>query len=101
MAAIPGAMDAIGKAAGLLFFPLATLRDLLDDIAAGAGSVFDEGDLPGGGNPGQTGAPGGGGWRASGVTVNVNGGDPAEVERAVAKAVGGYIDRNGKLMWDP
>ena len=80
---------------------LSALAGLLGDVGRGlAGDPFNENDLPGGNSH-----PGGAGWRpgmtSAGVTVNVNGGDPAEVERAVQKAVGGYQDRNGKLMWDP
>lgn len=35
--------------------------------------------------------------RPGNVTVNVSGGNPADVETAVAKAIQGYVSKNGKL----
>jgi hypothetical protein len=77
-----------------LLGPLARLADLLREVI---------GNLPLVGN-GWGGGGGGGGFGGGGntaarspVTVNVNGGDPVETERAVLSALTKYTGRNGQL----
>lgn len=102
--AVPGFMDELRK----LETPLGNVADLLADIVGLAGDFIrlDLGGILG--RIGGIGGPRGGkvtagdvsrsGGGAPSVTVNVNGGDPAETERAVRRAVRGYNDRNGSLI---
>ena len=88
------ALGPIGDVAGALFDLLGTINDVitgLQDIVGGkraAGLSGASGQI--------SGAPGGGGGTSARFTsVNVYGGDPAEVERAVRRAATDYAERNG------
>ena len=93
-AAIKKALGPIGDVAGALFDLLGIINDVitgLQDVVGGKAAA----DLRGA--SGQiSGAPGGGGSPSSrSTTVNVYGGDPAETERAVRRAITDYGERNG------
>jgi hypothetical protein len=98
---LPGAIAGVQRGIEDILSPLARLVDLLAEFGrlvglegGGAGSrLFDPGDLPAGGPSGRGAGP-------ARVTVNVNGGDPIEVQRAVTTSLRGYGWRNGVRMFD-
>lgn len=85
---------------------LANLLDIARALASielpfGAGPSSGPAPNPGVQGGGSSGSKFGPQANASqNVTVNVNGGDPAEVEASVKRALQGYYDRNGALLTD-
>lgn len=84
--------DAIRTLVGLIQTLVSlNLGDVLEALGGGGGRPAPRPSRAPRNSPGSGNAP---------VTVNVQGGDPAQVERAVLDAVRGYTRRNGMLIED-